>query len=391
MSYPVGIMGVMVLCSLSTAVDGLVELDPDVFADRDTIRGLHRELARLSAVVARADAAFEASGVWSADLARSAASWLGYRCHQPMVEVKGSLAEGRAMRVLPRLEQARLDGQVSSGHGRMLARLLKPATRQAAIDDEDHLVEMATKLDFVGFARALAYWEQHVDPDGCDDEAERQRIKRQVSLVESYGGMWLGAMTLDPVSGQIVESELSRLERALFEADWAQAKTRLGRKPLVSDLGRTGAQRRADALVEMATRSATAPADGRRPRPLFTALVGYETLHGRICQLASGRVISPAALLPWLDEALVERVVFDAKSRPIDVGRAERLFTGATRRAIEVRDRECTVEDCHVPYEECEIDHITPYECNGPTTTDNGRCHCPFHNRKRNKPPPPDD
>jgi hypothetical protein len=31
-------------------------------------------------------------------------------------------------------------------------------------------------------------------------------------LESSYNGMWLGQMTLDPVSGTIVSSELNRLE-----------------------------------------------------------------------------------------------------------------------------------------------------------------------------------
>ncbi|MHB1504000.1 MAG: hypothetical protein ACYCTL_07615, partial [Acidimicrobiales bacterium] len=42
------------------------------------------------------------------------------------------------------------------------------------------------------------------------------------------------------------------------------------------------AQRRADALVEMATRSRGLGAGSTRPAPLFSVYVGYETLHGRL-------------------------------------------------------------------------------------------------------------
>ena len=48
---------------------------------------------------------------------------------------------------------------------------------------------------------------------------------------------------------------------------------------------------RADALVEMAIRSRTVPADGRRPEPLFSVFVGFETFAGRICELANGTVV----------------------------------------------------------------------------------------------------
>ena len=64
--------------------------------------------------------------------------------------------------------------------------------------------------------------------------------------------MWLGQMTLDPISGSIVANELNRLEHDLFEADCAEAKERLGRTARIDELARTSGQRRADALVEMA-------------------------------------------------------------------------------------------------------------------------------------------
>ncbi|MGI8982995.1 MAG: hypothetical protein ACR2HM_00420, partial [Acidimicrobiales bacterium] len=145
-----------------------------------------------------------------------------------------------------------------------------------------------------------------------------------------------------------------------FEADWAEARQRVGERVCVGDLARTPAQRRADALVEMARRSMAMPAGARIPEPLFTVLVGYETFAGRICELACGAVVAPGSLVRWLDSAWVERVVFDGPSRVKDVGVRQRLFTGATRRAVEVRDRECFHPFCDAPAERCQIDHAQP-------------------------------
>ena len=209
-------------------------------------------------------------------------------------------------------------------------------------------------------------------------------------LVKSFHDVWLGRMVLDPISGSIVASELERLERRMFKADWAEANERLGRRPRLSELIRTPGQRRSDALVEMATRSRSEPADGRRPAPLFTVLVGWETLHGRICELSDGTVLAPGTLMPWLDGAYLERVVFGPDDR-VDVSTTSRLFSGATRRAIEVRDRECTHPCCDVPGSRCQADHIQPWAEGGPTTQENGRLLCPSHNRSRNCRPPPDD
>ncbi|MBA2438044.1 MAG: DUF222 domain-containing protein [Acidimicrobiia bacterium] len=180
---------------------------------------------------------------------------------------------------------------------------------------------------------------------------------------------------------------LERIVDELFEADWAEARARLGEEATTADLARSPAQRRADALVEMARRAGSAPADGRRPEPLFTVLVGYETFAGRICQLANGSVVSPGSLVPWLDSAWVERVVFESPSRVIDVGVARRLFSGATRRAVQVRDQECFHELCDEPADDCEIDHVEPWSAGGQTVAANGRVACGHHNRRRHRRP----
>ncbi len=101
----------------------------------------------------------------------------------------------------------------------------------------------------------------------------------------------------------------------------------------------------------------------------------------------------PASSFRHLADADIERIVFEGPSRVIDVGVRRRFFTGALRRAIEVRDRHCThPSGCDVPAEQCEIDHIEPYSRGGLTTQANGRCRCSVHNRQRsNRPDAPDD
>jgi hypothetical protein len=160
----------------------------------------------------------------------------------------------------------------------------------------------------------------------------------------------------------------------------------LGRDPLPHELARTATQRRADALVEMATRARTAPVGGRRPEPLFTIIAGWDAFRD-LCELANGTVIAPGRLVPWLDQAWLERVVFDTPSRVVDVGVQRRLFDGATRRAIQVRDRSCAHPLCDQPAERCQVDHIKPWAQGGPTTQANGRLLCGYHNRLRNRRP----
>ena len=385
-----GFIGAMELKALADTIDRLAGSDPSAHADGDSIEILQRQLARLDAYVTAATAAFDASGGWVSDGARNAAAWLATRCRLPRGHARRRVRLGREMRHLPACARAWSDGDITSAHVEAIAALRRGATEAALARDEALLVGQARLLRYEHFVRAVAYWEQLADPDGVEEVGARSRERRDVYLDASIHGMWLGRITLDPIAGAVVGGELVRLERVLFEADWAEARDRLGREPTTSELLRTHGQRRADALVEMAIRSRTAPTDGRRPAPLFSVLVGYETLKGRVCELAQGTVIPPGSLVPWLDQAYVERAVF-GPGRRVEVSSTARLFTGATRRAVELRDAECTHPYCDRSASACEVDHIVPYVAGGPTTQENGRLLCGFHNRLRNQRPPPAD
>ena len=187
----------------------------------------------------------------------------------------------------------------------------------------------------------------------------------------------------------IVEQALKRIEHDLFDSDWAEAKARVGEGVCAHDLARSPAQRRADALVEMARRSGAVGAGARYPEPLFTVFVGYESFAGRICELADGTVLTPGALVRWLSEAWVERVVFESPDRVKNVGVRRRIFEGATRRAVEVRDRECFHEFCELTADDCEIDHVQPWAAGGLTVDGNARVACGHHNRLRHRPDRP--
>jgi hypothetical protein len=201
---------------------------------------------------------------------------------------------------------------------------------------------------------------------------------------------------MDPIGGAIVARALDRLEKELFHQDWTAAKDRLGRDPFDGELGRRTAQRRHDALVLMAVRAMAAPPGARMPRPLLVAHFGAtDAMFGRLCELADGTVITPGEALRVLPFAEIERAIHEAPDR-VRVSEKVRLFRGAERRAVEIRDRYCTFPGCHVPAEDCEVDHVVPYADGGPTTQENGRLRCQRHHpgRRRSQPwlaEPPDD
>jgi hypothetical protein len=227
--------------------------------------------------------------------------------------------------------------------------------------------------------RAVDYWKQRADPDDTEHRGEQLHQNRKLSAATTIGGVVALNGILDPVGGAAFINELHRLERVMHDDDQRTGNVR------------TGDQRRADALVEMAHRSHSTPPGSVRPRPLITVLVG-DTSFARVCELANGHVIAPGQIVPWLDDADIERIIFDSPDRVMSVS-YKRTFTGALRRAIEVRDRHCThPAGCDTPAEHCDVDHHHPHSHGGITAQHNGRLRCPTHNRnptKRNQHPRP--
>jgi hypothetical protein len=375
--------------SLTAVLDWYAQNDASLFCDSASIKALERQGSRLECAKARAVNSFDTWGEWACDGATTATAWIDTTCHLPKKEVRAQLRRGKALASLPLVAQAWMNGEIGAAHVDALIRVTRPVTEEALSRDEEILVDVARTLKFAEFATALDYWEQRADQDGSNEAAEAKKTQRDVYLYPSPNG-YLGEMRFDTIGGAIVSKELKRLEDELFEADRAEARERLGRDPRNDELARTPAQRRADAMIEMSVRSAAANVvEGRRPEPLFTVLIGYPTLFGCISQLEQGPVVAPGSLLSWLNTATFERIVF-APNKRAECSITSRFFTGATRRAIEVRDLQCQHEFCDRPAAECQIDHIVPWSEGGLTEQSNAQVLCGPHNRMRYERPPPD-
>ena len=375
---------------MDAAVDALAALDADALDGPDAAEvlvGVRRLRARLAAVEARLAARVDRTRPWAGQGYRSVADWLAASDNTPVGDARTDVRLARRLRSMPATAAALAAGDISAAHARRLSTLAAPDTAEAFAHAEAFLVGQARTMRWADFTRACAYWLREARQSGEDDRDRADHEHRNVSLHDGLRGTGLLSGELTPVGKATVRSALERIERELFEADWVAARAEHGEAATVADLARTPAQRRHDALIEMANRSATAPADGKRPRPLVSILAGYDAF-ARMCELADGTLLSPGTVASLLDEAAIERIVFDGPSRVIDVGRA-RSFTGAARRAVEVAQRHCQGPGCHVPADRCDIDHVWRHADGGPTHPDNGRTLCGPHNRARERPPPP--
>jgi hypothetical protein len=355
------------LAADGSLVDGLTDPELDEF-----VVTVQRQRARLGAVAADAIGRWDDRGAWTGDGSRSAALRLSRDTNTSTQSAKVELRRARALRSMPATRSAVAEGRLSLDHVDLLARANQIWRDAVFADHEAFLVEQCERLRFDDARRMVDYWCQRADADRAEDNGEHRRRSAHLHCSETLDGERVISGRLDPIGGSIVEAELSRLEHELYLADRRDGVVR------------TASQRRAAALVEMATRSASAPADGRRPKPLFTVLIGDHTL-SRLCELADGTVLPPGQLGVWLGLADLETVLFDGPSSIVSVSH-RRTFTGALRRAIEVRDRRCQhPSGCDVPADRCDVDHIVPRARNGETSQFNGRLECPTHNRNADR------
>ncbi|WP_244928300.1 HNH endonuclease signature motif containing protein [Nocardioides sp. W7] len=84
--------------------------------------------------------------------------------------------------------------------------------------------------------------------------------------------------------------------------------------------------------------------------------------------------------------ALIVPAVLDGKGEVLDLGRAQRLFSRAQRRALALTDRECRAEGCHMPAPWCEAHHQHPWSTGGRTDLADGLLLCSHHHHRAHDP-----
>jgi len=104
-------------------------------------------------------------------------------------------------------------------------------------------------------------------------------------------------------------------------------------------------------------------------------------LQSRVAQGIYTQYYPPEILLRLLCDVSVSPVTLTGDRQVLSVGRKQRQFPEAIRRAILARDRGCAVPGCHWPAAWCELHHITYWSRGGETSTDNGVLLCAHHHQ----------
>lgn len=294
-------------------------------------------------------------------------------------------------------------GTMGSAQVRLLGRVFANVrVRDAMVGRQARFLKDARRLSFPRFEQRVREWERLVDQDGAEPARDRTVENRNAQLTQNHFDLsWDLTGIFTAGDGAAMKETLDAYAKALFDADWAEAKARVGEGVCVAELGRTDAQRRADALRQIfadAVANRAGMVQASSVHNIVWSAEAYQEMVRRYagavpqpfdpetfrCETTDGHKLDPTEA--FADSVLnkIRRVVIDARGVVIDMGTA-RLFTGLARYAAQLADSECYWPGCWVRASQCQIDHLHDHADGGRTNPGNGAPACGRHNRWKQK------
>ena len=327
----------------------------------------------------------------------TAKSWMKHHLQLSGAEAHGRLQEARLRRAVGVWNNALAAGQIGVAQTRLMARVAANPRISADVlhDGVWQLLVDAMDESYTEFERRALTFEALADPIGAAEKTERNRQRRTAIIQQQPDGSWSLHAAFDDVGGPEFLEIFSWYTDREFNRDWKEAIGRLGEGNVdVTKLCRTEAQRRSDALLEMARAAAACSPDTKRPLPTVNFILDQATAaavasndlidpldYGDVTSRTDrGHRVDPYAIIGVSMWALIRRVVTDTKGVVIELGRTQRLFTGFAREAVMLLEPTCIWPGCDQPHSWCHADHLTSWSTRGPTDPDNGAPLCARHN-----------
>src|SRR6266550_3406997 len=304
-----------------------------------------------------------------ADGSAGVVTWVSRLCGMSVTSTADRLCVGKQLESLPKIAEALSSGEISYQSTALLCHLREQLGDQRELFDEDEMLEHA-RHSSVGRLRYLCRVARHVaDPDGFFNEAEADFTRRRLDISQMGDGMFCVDAILDPVTGAAVKTALESQSRRLGPDD-----------------DRSHKQRMADSFGEVFHHALD---EGRLPRRngvrphlnVTTMLEGLKNeLGAPAADLELSLPISTRTLERLACDPTISRVLL-ADSMVIDVGRATRVVSAPTRRALRARDHGCRWPGCDRKVDWSTPHHIVAWSRGGPTLLSNLVLLCYFHHR----------
>ncbi|MFI2839036.1 DUF222 domain-containing protein [Mycolicibacterium sp. PDY-3] len=285
---------------------------------------------------------------------------------------------GRMAPVLPALTTAQRLGGIGIEFADAVGKGVTHIESRTPLSDDDRatvvtkLMVQTTPAEVAAKARAIA-----LDRAAALPPSERavpvaeDTTLNEMTLVQNGEGRFEATLDLDVTTGEELCAALDPLCRPVPLPDGSPDP-------------RSISVRRAEAIGQVLR---TYLSQSRRPmsggvlphvtliRPGVAAAGGDEAVD----RLGFAGPVSAATADRIACDSTLTSVIVDHSGVPLDVGRAERLFTPAIRKALAVRDGGCAHPGCGRPVSWCDAHHIQPWSQGGTTSVDNGVLLCRLH------------
>jgi len=314
-----------------------------------------KDAARLAAEFATDDAAERLDSP-------TAGEWIRHNCKTSRSTAYDCINVGEQLVQLPKCAEAMVAGEIGFAHLSVLARTssaLAESTPESAFVEDD-LLERARECSAGRLWHYCMRLRHALDPEGV---AREQRIaveERRLQFTVWDDGSLLISGQLDSIGGAAVRTALEPLAQPMGQGDDRSLEHRQG-----------------DAIVELSLHSLDAglvPQHASQ-RPHLQVTTTLETLRGipgsPAADMEFSTPISATTVQRLACDANVSRVVFGPASVVVDVGRAARVVSGATRRALNARDQHCQWPGCERTASWSSAHHLVHWTQGGPTDLSN--------------------
>lgn len=399
--------------AIDAALKSVTDANPVFMTTEDKTRSLH-ELARLESRLAELRLRVMATSEDVADgaAARDIGAWFAF---QTRTDLTTARAEARLAYALDRhhpcVARGLREGEVTLPQARVIVRALEAlpddVPAETVAEAEVFLCTKATEFGPRELARLGNRVLDVVAPE-IAEAAEARRLadlERHASERTRLTMRRLGDGTTR-ISGRLSDATASRLATYLEAFANPRIATRqtdetdttdgspdpLARLPYPRRLGEAFTQ-----LLEAMDPSRLPVHGGDATTVVVT--IGLDQLRSELAvgDLIASHVPSEGAeeLADRLSASEVRRLACNAhivpavlggRSEVLDLGRRQRLFTAAQRRALVLRDRMCRAEGCDIPGTWTEAHHWLPWSTGGPTDLDNAVLLCSHHHHRVHEP-----
>ncbi|HEV3461477.1 MAG TPA: DUF222 domain-containing protein [Candidatus Dormibacteraeota bacterium] len=269
--------------------------------------------------------------------AATAGEWIRHNCKTTSSVAYDNINVGEQLHRLQKCADAVVRGEIGFAHLSVIARTssaLVKADHESAFG-EDEVLAKARESSAGRLWHYCMRLRHALDPEGVAREQRVAVEERRLQFSVWEDGSVQISGRLDPVGGAALRTAIEPLAQPMGEGD---------DRPLD--------RRQGDAIVELSLHSLDAglvPQHASQ-RPHLQVTTTLETLQGLSGSPAADMEFSLPIASPTVQrlacDASIARVVFGPESVVVDVGRARRVVSASTRRALNARDQHCQWPGC---------------------------------------------